>query len=87
MSGWANNMRRGMAPLQSRQPRRAEAAEEWRDHLMTKVEHHIAELRATDPAAAREAEQQCKLLRLQNTAQWWIDRRAWSAEALLQRPG
>jgi hypothetical protein len=86
MSGWGNNMRRGLAPLQARQPRRAQTAEEWRDQLLTKVEAYIADLRETDPAAARDAEQQAKLLRLQNTATWWLDRRAWSVEALLQRP-
>lgn len=86
MSGWANNMRRNLKPLQSRQPQRAQVAEEYRDAAFTRIEEHIAKLHETDPAAAADAEQQAKLLKLRNQANWWLDRRTWSAEMLLRRP-
>ncbi len=86
-TAWQRNMKRHLPPLQARQPQRAETAEVWRDKLMSEVETLIAAYRQAGlEDNAVEALQQVKLLKLQNRAQWWIDRKGWSATMLLRRP-
>ncbi len=86
-TAWQRNMKRHLLPLQARQPQRAETAEVWRDKLMSEVETLIAAYRQAGlEDNAVEAEQQAKILRTQTKASWWLDRRAWSAVALLRRP-
>ncbi len=86
-TAWQRNMKRNLQPLQARQPQRAETAEVWRDKLMSEVETLIAAYRQAGlEETAVEADQQAKLLKLQNRAQWWLDRKSWSAVMLLRRP-
>lgn len=82
----SRNLRRNLPFLRARDDARAELGEECRDELLTQVETLIAETRVTNPALAREMEQQAKLFKIRNTADFWIRRRRWSPRALLEKP-
>jgi len=80
------NLKRNLKPLQARSDQIAALGEDARDRLLSRVEEYILRLREGDPAAASEAEQQLKIARTQSRAAYWLNRQAWSAKTLLERP-
>jgi hypothetical protein len=78
------NLKRGFQPLRARTDERAALAEVFRDQLLTDIEALIEKAHTIDPVAAVEFEQQRKILRLRNQAEYWLARRHVSALALLR---
>lgn len=87
-SGIVRNRKRGLRNLRAHDPRQEEAAEEWRDDLLSRVEEHLDLLRRHGPQEAyQEACQRAKCLRVVTSARYWLDRRGLSAEVVLAEFG